>query len=181
MLVIVACFDGNLIADVGYAGVHLGWTWGRFPNHTAHNLIEANHIHHVMRDLADAAGIYSLGPQEGTVYRENWIHDVVRPAGAIGAPVACFLSGEDMFVEEFPKRYRERALDQLRPAAAEVDCCARIVAKVFGRRMSREGGVANYAVTDDRVRARAFGGEERDRPAEAEPGERDLVAAAVLP
>ena len=77
----------NLIADVGYAGIHLGWTWGRAPNYTDHNVIEANHIHHVMRDLADAAGIYSLGPQEGTVYRGNYIHDIRRPAGAIGAPV----------------------------------------------------------------------------------------------
>ena len=78
---------GNLIADVGYAGIHLGWTWGRYPNHTDHNLIERNHIHHVMRDLADAGGIYSLGPQEGTVYRENAIHDLRRAAGCVGAPV----------------------------------------------------------------------------------------------
>lgn len=77
----------NLIADVGYAGVHVGWTWGRSPNHTDHNVIEGNHIHHVMRDLADAAGIYSLGPQTGCVYRENYIHDIRRADGAVGAPV----------------------------------------------------------------------------------------------
>jgi len=77
----------NLIADVGYAGIHVGWTWGRYPNYTAHNLIERNHIHHVMRELADAAGIYSLGPQAGTVYRENYIHDLRRAPGCVGAPV----------------------------------------------------------------------------------------------
>jgi hypothetical protein len=77
----------NEIAHVGYAGIHLGWTWGRWPNFTHHNVVEGNHIHHVMRDLADAAGIYSLGPQEGTVYRGNYIHDIVRADGAIGAPV----------------------------------------------------------------------------------------------
>ena len=79
--------SNNLIADVGYAGIHVGCTWGRFANHTDHNAIERNHIHHVMRDLADAAGIYSLGPQAGCVYRENYIHDIRRVAGAVGAPV----------------------------------------------------------------------------------------------
>ncbi|MGB2824044.1 MAG: right-handed parallel beta-helix repeat-containing protein [Phycisphaerae bacterium] len=79
--------SNNVIADVGYAGIHLGWTWGRYPNYTDNNLIERNHIHHVMRDLADAAGIYSLGPQQGTVYRENYIHDIRRAEGAVGAPV----------------------------------------------------------------------------------------------
>ena len=79
--------SNNEISDVGYAGVHLGWTWGRSENYTGDNLIEYNHIHHVMRDLADAAGIYSLGVQDGTVYRGNYIHDIARAAGAVGAPV----------------------------------------------------------------------------------------------
>jgi hypothetical protein len=76
----------NEIADVGYAGVHLGWTWGRGANYTDHNTIEANDIHHVMRDLADAGGLYSLGVLTGSVYRANYIHDIIRAQGAIGAP-----------------------------------------------------------------------------------------------
>ncbi|MDP6637185.1 MAG: right-handed parallel beta-helix repeat-containing protein [Phycisphaerae bacterium] len=76
----------NEIADIGYAGVHLGWTWGRAPNYTDHNIIEANDIHHVMRDLADAGGLYSLGVLEGCVYRANYIHDIKRAEGAVGAP-----------------------------------------------------------------------------------------------
>jgi hypothetical protein len=77
----------NEIADIGYAGIHIGWTWGRDPNYTSDNLLEANHIFGAMRDLADAGGIYSLGIQAGTVFRENYIHDIVSPRGAIGAPV----------------------------------------------------------------------------------------------
>ena len=76
----------NEISDVGYAGVHLGWTWGRGANYTDHNTIEANDIHHVMRYLADAGGLYSLGVLTGSVYRANYIHDIIRAEGAIGAP-----------------------------------------------------------------------------------------------
>jgi len=76
----------NEIADVGYAGVHLGWTWGRSENYSDHNTIEANDIHHVMRDLADAGGLYSLGVLTGSAYRANYIHDIIRAQGAIGAP-----------------------------------------------------------------------------------------------
>jgi hypothetical protein len=76
----------NEIADVGYAGVHLGWTWGRAPNYSDHNTIEANDIHHVMRDLADAGGLYSLGILDRGVYRANYIHDIKRAEGAVGAP-----------------------------------------------------------------------------------------------
>jgi len=76
----------NEIADIGYAGVHLGWTWDRSDNYSDHNVIESNNIHHVMRNLADAGGLYSLGVLTGCVYRANYIHDIVRAEGAVGAP-----------------------------------------------------------------------------------------------
>lgn len=77
----------NEISDVGYAGVHIGWTWNRNPNYTRDNLVAWNNIHHVMRELADAGGIYTLGVQTGTVFRENHIHDIARARIAVGAPV----------------------------------------------------------------------------------------------
>lgn len=77
----------NEITDVGYAGTHIGWTWGRTASYTHDNLVEGNHVHHVMRDLADAGGFYSLGINTGMVYRENYIHDITRAKDAIGAPV----------------------------------------------------------------------------------------------
>ena len=76
----------NEIADIGYAGVHLGWTWGGGANYTKDNIIEHNDIHHAMRDLADAGGLYSLGVLTGSAYRANYIHDIRRAAGAVGAP-----------------------------------------------------------------------------------------------
>ncbi|MGD0897468.1 MAG: right-handed parallel beta-helix repeat-containing protein [Thermoguttaceae bacterium] len=75
----------NEINNVGYGAINVGWTWGRPPNYTDHNLVEGNHIHHVLRDLADNGGIYTLGINEGTVFRENYIHDVLRGAAAVGA------------------------------------------------------------------------------------------------
>jgi hypothetical protein len=77
----------NEISDVGYAGIHLGWTWGRAANYTADNLIEANDVHDVMRDVVDAAGIYNLGIDHGTVYRGNYVHSVHRVKLA-GGPAA---------------------------------------------------------------------------------------------
>ncbi len=91
----------NEISDVGYAGIHLGWTWGREPNYTRDNLIEANDVHDVMRDVVDAAGIYSLGIETGTVYLANYVHDIHRVKIA-GGPSCGFYFDEgsrDIHVE----------------------------------------------------------------------------------
>ena len=61
---------------------------GAAPNYTSDNVVEANDIHHVMRDLVDSAGIYSLGIETGTVYRANYVHDIRRVTGVSGGPVA---------------------------------------------------------------------------------------------
>ena len=46
--------------------------------------MERNHIHDVMKLLADGGGIYTLGLQPGTVLRHNYIHDVHRSGTAHG-------------------------------------------------------------------------------------------------
>jgi hypothetical protein len=75
----------NEIFDFGYSGISLGWTWSRDPNYSDHNILEANHIHDVLKELADGGGIYTLGVLEGCVIRGNHIHDIHRPDGAIGS------------------------------------------------------------------------------------------------
>jgi hypothetical protein len=75
----------NELFNLGYSGISLGWTWNRAPNYSDHNVIEANHIHHVLEELADGGGIYTLGVLEGCVLRANHIHDIQRPDGAIGS------------------------------------------------------------------------------------------------
>ncbi|MBM4032095.1 MAG: right-handed parallel beta-helix repeat-containing protein [Planctomycetes bacterium] len=80
----------NEIRDLPYSGVSVGWGWGEedagggaygqkpfydTPTTAKNNRVEFNHIHHVMRDLADGGGIYTLSIQPGTVIRGNHIHD----------------------------------------------------------------------------------------------------------
>ncbi len=80
----------NEIRDLPYTGVSVGWGWGEedagggaygqkpfydTPTTARNNRIEFNHIHHVMRELADGGGIYTLSIQPGTIIRGNHIHD----------------------------------------------------------------------------------------------------------
>jgi hypothetical protein len=74
----------NEISDLRYTGISLGWTWDSVRSGTRENLVEYNHVHHVMRVLEDGGGIYSLGLTPGSVIRNNLIHDVGTPPDAIG-------------------------------------------------------------------------------------------------
>ncbi len=71
----------NEIRDLPYTGVSVGWQWNGDPTPCRENVVEYNHIHHVMRTLSDGGGIYTLGRQPGTVLRGNLIHDVPVNAG----------------------------------------------------------------------------------------------------
>lgn len=76
----------NLVHHLPYTGVSVGWRWDESPTACERNVVEYNHIHHVMGRLADGGGIYTLGLQPGTVLRGNLIHDVLRSPYAQGAP-----------------------------------------------------------------------------------------------
>jgi len=64
----------NLIHDLPYTGVSVGWMWDPTPTVCAGNVIEYNHIFGVMQRLADGGCIYTLGYQPGTVLRGNVLH-----------------------------------------------------------------------------------------------------------
>lgn len=68
----------NHVHDLFYTGISVGWTWGFTANAPAHhNTVEDNYIHDLGKNLLwDLAGVYTLGPQPGTVVRGNHIHDV---------------------------------------------------------------------------------------------------------
>ena len=68
----------NLIHDGYYTGISVGWTWGYEEGPCRENVIEFNHVHTIGQGLlSDMGGIYTLGPQPGTVIRGNWFHDIV--------------------------------------------------------------------------------------------------------
>ncbi|MCC9607274.1 right-handed parallel beta-helix repeat-containing protein [Blastopirellula sp. JC732] len=71
----------NEITDLPYSGVSVGWLWNPTPTPVEKNVVEANHIHHVMQKLSDGGGIYTLGRQPGTRLAGNHIHDIPLNAG----------------------------------------------------------------------------------------------------
>jgi hypothetical protein len=74
----------NLVTDMPYTGISVGFRWDESPTSQRGCLVEYNHIHDVMKMLADGGGIYTLGLQPGTVLRGNLIYDVHRSAFAYG-------------------------------------------------------------------------------------------------
>jgi hypothetical protein len=75
----------NEVAHFGYSGISIGWAWNPRPNHTTGNRVIANDLHHLVSVLSDGSGIYTLGSIPGTELSENYVHDILRAATAIGA------------------------------------------------------------------------------------------------
>jgi hypothetical protein len=76
----------NLLNNLPYTGISIGFRWDDTPSSERECIVEYNHIHNVMRSLADGGGIYTLGVQPGTVLKGNLIHDIRRSADAGGSP-----------------------------------------------------------------------------------------------
>jgi hypothetical protein len=74
----------NHVYTMPYTGMSIGYRWSKVPSTQVRCLVANNHIHDVMKLLADGGGIYTLGVQPGTVLRENHIYDVHRSGFAHG-------------------------------------------------------------------------------------------------
>jgi hypothetical protein len=89
----------NLVHDLPYSGISLGWQWNPQPTPCKENTIEYNHVYDVMNRLCDGGCIYTLGFQPGTVIRGNHLHGVHRSRYAQGAP------NNGMFIDQGSKGY----------------------------------------------------------------------------
>ncbi|HSI34530.1 MAG: right-handed parallel beta-helix repeat-containing protein [Phycisphaerae bacterium] len=76
----------NLVTDLPYTGISVGWEWKGVPTLVRDNVIEWNHVHDVMREVSDGGAVYTLGFQPGTVIRNNHLHDVKRGRYAHQSP-----------------------------------------------------------------------------------------------
>ncbi len=94
-----AVVSHNLVHDLPYTGLSVGWQWNPEPTPCKENLIESNHVYDVMNRLCDGGCIYTLGFQPGTVIRGNHLHDVHRSRYAQGAP------NNGMFIDQGSKGY----------------------------------------------------------------------------
>lgn len=66
--------QNNEVRDFNYSAISVGWTWGFGPSQAQRNLIAENDVHDIGRGvLNDLGGIYTLGPTDGTVVRNNRI------------------------------------------------------------------------------------------------------------
>ena len=68
----------NEVRNGTYCGISLGWFWDVRDSDAVNNLVAQNEISHVMQELHDCGGIYTLGKQPGTQIRDNIIHDIQK-------------------------------------------------------------------------------------------------------
>lgn len=71
----------NLIKDLPYIGISVGFNWGYKPTSQKNTTVSYNEICNNMQLMFDGGGIYTLGLQPGTVISNNYIHDVQNAHG----------------------------------------------------------------------------------------------------
>ena len=73
----------NILHDLPYTGISLGWGWGITADGNRWNLIEGNQIYRHMRVLVDGGGIYCNGRQNYATLARNYIHDQSNLYGSL--------------------------------------------------------------------------------------------------
>jgi hypothetical protein len=80
----------NVVRNLPYTGVSLGWGWGDIdvpghPTPAGRNVVRANRVESVVQVLADGAGVYTQGAQPGTVVDANVVVGVHNYMGGLYA------------------------------------------------------------------------------------------------
>jgi len=87
----------NLIRNLPYTGIDMGFWWDRSVTGCKSNVVEYNHIHHVVQRLADGGGIHTLGYQPGSIIRGNLVHDILHYSGVADTHGIFFDNGSKGF------------------------------------------------------------------------------------
>lgn len=67
----------NNVSFFKYSGVSIGWTWQYVETSTYNVVVEKNFIHDIgLDELSDMAGIYLVGPQEGSIVNNNVVFNI---------------------------------------------------------------------------------------------------------
>jgi hypothetical protein len=93
--------ENNLIEELYYSGISIGWGWSREVdtfagnNSVSFNLIDGFKLQgsYPAASLGDGGGIYALGPQQDSVMEGNWLnnmgshryHPIIRNMGPISS------------------------------------------------------------------------------------------------
>ena len=78
----------NVIEDLPYSGISVGFGWTDQPNAMSRNFIAYNEISKVVQLMNDGAAIYTLSYQPGTKIYRNYIHDLPDPT-LLGQKIIC--------------------------------------------------------------------------------------------
>jgi hypothetical protein len=81
--------ENNEIRFGPFGGMQIGDHFENNETDLKDNLIQRNHVHHVMRIHDDDGGIYTLARQRGTKITANYIHDIKRGTWAEESPIGC--------------------------------------------------------------------------------------------
>ena len=73
--------DDNIIRELPYGGISLGWQWNPDPTPAKENKIRNNLIYNCMQTLSDSGGIYTLGYQPDSLIERNIIHGIPHASG----------------------------------------------------------------------------------------------------
>ena len=70
--------ENNELMDLPYSAINIGWGWTHLTTQLQDNVIRYNKIHHIMQQMVDGGGIYTMSKQPNSKIYENFIYDFGR-------------------------------------------------------------------------------------------------------
>lgn len=71
----------NTIESISYSAIHVGWGWRLAEGYSENNEIAYNRLSDIMMVMDDGGGIYTSGPQPGTIVHNNYVSRMVSHTG----------------------------------------------------------------------------------------------------